>query len=202
MKIDKKIFADKIRPFFGGSIRQPVWAGISDLLDAVEEYGDPNPDYAGYIFGGVRWETGSLMYPVREGFAKTDKGARQVVRHKRYGKPAGPYGLVYYGRGRIQNTWLKNMTKLSKRFGYDLVKDPDHLLDSVFDARVTVVGHHEGIWTGKKLSHFNKKDGFDFTNARTIVNSHDHAADIAKMAKDFARAFRLAISEDAPYNTP
>ncbi len=31
-----------------------------------------------------------------------------------YGKPAGPYGLIYYGRGIFQVTWLKNVKAFTK----------------------------------------------------------------------------------------
>lgn len=43
------------------------------------------------------------------------------------------------------------MRELSKRFRYDFVKNSDLLLDPNINAIVTVVGHIEGIWTGKRL---------------------------------------------------
>lgn len=64
---------------------------------------------------------------------------------RRYGKPAGPYGLVYYGRGIFQNTWLAGYQAFTKyvaanwdsigpraaQFRYtvppDFVKDPEYL---------------------------------------------------------------------------
>lgn len=64
-----------------------------------------------------------------------------------YGKPTGPYGLVYYGRGIFQNTWLrgyqafteyvaKNWNSIRPRAAVykwtvppDFVKDPELLAD-------------------------------------------------------------------------
>lgn len=66
---------------------------------------------------------------------------------RKYGKPTGPYGLVYYGRGIFQNTWLpgyqaftefvaKNWDWIKPRAAVykwtvppDFVKDPELLAD-------------------------------------------------------------------------
>lgn len=176
---------------FGTSLSQSQVTGIEELLDVAQAKGVKLPHLA-YILGGVYHETGGMMVPVREGFAKTDAGARRVVAKRSYGKPAGPYGHVYYGRGRIQNTWLRNMETLSKRFGYDFVKNPDLLLDPAIDAIVTVVGHQEGLWTGKKLSDYISEGRTDYVNARRIVNGTDKAGMIAGYAKTFEKALREA----------
>ena len=164
---------------FGTSLTQSQVVGMDRLLDEAQKHGVPLRQLA-YILAGVYHETGRLMVPVREGFAKTDAGARRIVAKRSYGKPAGPYGHVYYGRGRIQNTWLANMEKLTKRFGIDFVKDPDRLLEPDIDAVVTVVGHIEGIWTGKKLSDYILGDRVDYLNARRIVNSGSRKAPVSE----------------------
>lgn len=176
---------------FGTSLSQSQVRGTEELLDVAQAKGVKLPHLA-YILAGVYHETGGLMVPVREGFAKTDAGARKVVAKRTYGKPAGPYGHVYYGRGRIQNTWLRNMETLSKRFGYDFVKNPDLLLDPAIDAIVTIVGHLEGLWTGKKLSDYISDGRTDYVNARRIVNGTDKAKMIAGYAVAFEKALREA----------
>lgn len=176
---------------FGTSIGQSQVVGMEELLNEAQDHGVPLRQLA-YILGGVYHETGGKMVPVREGFASTDAGARRIVAKRSYGKPAGPYGHVYYGRGRIQNTWLDNMEKLTKRFGIDFVKSPDLLLDPATDALVTVVGHLEGIWTGKKLSDYIVGEKADYPHARQIVNGMDKSKDIAGYAEAFATALRAA----------
>jgi len=177
---------------FGTSLSQSQVEGIEGLLDAWPRHGTSDPRDLAYILGGVYHETGGKMVPVREGFARTDAGARRIVANRKYGKPDGPYGHVYYGRGRIQNTWLSNMEKLTKRFGIDFVRNPDALLDPHIDAMVTIVGHREGIWTGKKLSDYITPSGADYINARRIVNGTDRAALIAGYAKAFLAAITAA----------
>lgn len=191
--MDRKRFYDAVRaPLFFGALTQSHVDGINGLLDAWAADGSPDPRKLAYVLAGVYHETGSKMVPVREGFAGTDAKARRIVAKRAYGKPAGPYGHVYYGRGRIQNTWLDNMEKLKKRFGLDFVKDPDLLLDPVVDARVTVIGHIEGIWTGKKLSDYFTAGKADYINARRIVNGTDKAKQIANYAAVFLDAINAA----------
>ncbi|MCO5159607.1 MAG: hypothetical protein M9939_00605 [Mesorhizobium sp.] len=176
---------------FGTSLSQSQVTGIEELLDVAQSRGVSLLHLA-YILSGVYHETGGMMVPVREGFAKTDIGARKVVAKRAYGKTAGPYNHVYYGRGRIQNTWLRNMETLSKRFGHDFVKNPDLLLDPAIDAVVTIVGHQEGLWTGKKLSDYISEGRKDYVNARRIVNGTDKAKQIAGYAVAFENALRAA----------
>lgn len=53
-------------------------------------------------------------------------------RGRAYGKPAGPYGQIYYGRGPIQVTWYENYKLIYEKFfvpnglaQYDIVRNPD-----------------------------------------------------------------------------
>ncbi len=197
--IDRKTFYDTVRhsPFSKRLTQQQV-DGMNDLLDAWEQSGYTDLRWLAYILGGVYHEAGKRMVPVREGFAKTDASARKIVAARRYGKPAGPYGHVYYGRGRIQNTWLENYRKLEARFGQPFVKEPDRLLESKIDALVTIHGHAEGIWTGKELAdYFNDTDA-DWINARRIINGTDKASTIAGYAKAFYVALLDATEKPEP----
>lgn len=166
------------------------------------------PEALAYIVAGVHRETGGRYTPVREGYylaphrTWTDKDARAFVarQHYRYAKPvSGTFPLdatpqtddkrevvidnvVFYGRGRIQNTWLANLLKLGKRFDNpELPARPDILIeDSALDARVTVIGHIEGLWSHAKLATFFGTDRrADPLHARTIVNCMDVAQEIA-----------------------
>lgn len=185
---------------FPGKLTAGQVNGVSELLDEwqgstfVMHHG--NPVWLAYILAGVLRETGGLMVPVREGFQKTDAAAAAYVKRQGYKYAAAVNGHVYYGRGRIQNTWDYNYRSLSLRFGVDLYNDPDAILrDGILDARITIAGHVEGIWTKGKhtLARYFPDGGLpDWTGARHIVNGTDHAAEIAGHAKQIYADLKLA----------
>lgn len=81
------------------------------ILDGFAATGDDRAKTLAYGLATARREVGAGMVPVREGFKKTDAEAcAYVLRHypTKYGRPAGRWGHVYYGRGYVQLTWLKN----------------------------------------------------------------------------------------------
>lgn len=201
-------FYDAVRStLFGGKLSQSQVAGIDALLDELERNGVALEQSA-YVLAGVYHETGRKMVPVREGFASTDAGARATVKKlfekgrikTNYAAPVN--GVSYYGRGRIQNTWLANYEKLEKRFGRPFAKQPDLLLDDAIDAEVTVIGHVEGIWTGKKLADYIGNGKKDYVGARRIVNGTDKAAMIAGYAESFEKALKAAAYSGKPSTAP
>lgn len=203
--MNRKAFYDAVRQsLFGGRLTQARVRGMEDLLDAWEASGYTDKRWLAYILGGVYHEVGRRMTPVREGFAKTDQGARRAVaRLHRSGRISRNYaapnrhGVSFYGRGRIQNTHEYNYAKLEKRFGHPFTTNPDLLLDSKIDAEVTVHGHAEGIWTGKKLADYFSDKRSDWRNARRIVNGFDRASLIAGYAKQFHAALEAADEDSA-----
>ena len=134
------------------------------------------------------------MVPVREGFKATDAAARAYVAKNygdTYGKPAGPWGHVYYGRGLVQLTWFDNY----EREG--IAADPDRALDPEFAAELMFKGLLDGRWNGKgkgkgKGIAFYLPTGGpdDLMNARRTVNITDHWQDVA----EFYRQFMAAIA--------
>lgn len=191
--MDRKAFFDGIRQQpFPGKLRVAQVSGISAVLDECVKSKIMDVRWIAYILATVFWETGQRMMPVREGFATTDAGARAAVAKlfaqgrisRNYALPEAN-GISYYGRGRVQCTHLTNYRKLEKRFGLPFVSQPDLLLDSAIDAKVTVTGHVEGLWTKYDLSDFFNDKKRDWVGARRIVNGQDHAQDIAGMAKLF-----------------
>lgn len=201
--IDRKAFYNLVRPMFGGKLTDAQVKGMDDMFDVWDKTGFVDLRWLAYIFGGVFHEVGRRMVPVREGFATTDAGARAAVAKLfKAGKISRNYaapnkdGVSFYGRGRIQNTHEANYLKIERRFGYPFTKNPDLLLDSAIDARVTIYGHIEGIWTGKKLSDYLNERGTDWTNARRIVNGTDRAGLIAGYARKFHKALAAARVAD------
>jgi hypothetical protein len=135
------------------------------------------------------------MIPVREGFAKDDASARRIVAKRAYGQPTGKYGHVYYGRGQVQLTWLKNYDTSSADASYDLVAYPDKMLDPVISARVMIKGLLDGRWNGagKGIATYLPTNGpDDLKNARRTVNITDKWELIAGYYKAFLSAIQEA----------
>lgn len=189
---------------FGGRLTQEQVNGTEQLLEAWRENGDGDNRKLAYILAGVFHETGGKMIPVREGFASSDAGARRAVKKLfdqgriKVNYAASIEGVSYYGRGRIQNTWYRNYANLAERFGAPLVADPDLLLrDGALDAKVTVVGHLEGIWTGKKLGDYFNGNTSDPKGARRVVNGTDKSSLIATYYEAFLAAIKEAEKVEA-----
>lgn len=189
----------KSKALFGTRLSQQQVDGMEGILDASEQVGDGQPETLAYALATAYHETGRRMVPVREGFAKTDAGARRAVNNlarkrgprsavARYAQPQPPHGHVYYGRGHVQLTWLDNYRASSKDAGVDLVANPDAMLDPVISARVLILGLIDGRWNGRGygLHHYLPEDPIE---ARRTVNLLDKAAQIA----GYYRAFLAAL---------
>ena len=206
--MDNKRFYEHLRKtLFKGELNQNQVDGINGIIMGMDEVGDGDIDTLSYALATAYHETGSRMIPVREGFAKSDSSARQMVSDlarkrgpksavAKYAKPTGPYNQVYYGRGHVQLTWLENYEKASKVAGVDLVKDPDKILDPVISARVLISGLISGQWGGNKgIADYEGSDDHldttEATEARRTVNGKDKAALIA----GYHKAFYDALTE-------
>ncbi|MGB0854615.1 MAG: glycoside hydrolase family 19 protein [Pikeienuella sp.] len=205
--MDKKRFYAALRGrhsgVFGTSLSQSQVDGIEGILRAFQEVGDGEGDTLAYALATAYHETGRKMVPVREGFARTDKGARQAVNKlarkrgpnsavAKYAKPQPPYGHVYYGRGHVQLTWLDNYRRSSRDAGTDLVKNPDAMLDPRTSARVLFKGLLDGRWNGKGKGLRFYLDRGDLKSARRTVNVLDKWSQIASYHKAFLRAIETA----------
>ena len=182
---------------FGTSLSGQQVKGIEGILDAFESHGDDSNKTLAYALATTYHETGRKMVPVREGFARSDKSARRIVRHRKYGKPAEPHAHVYYGRGQVQLTHMRNYKRSSEDAGVDLVKYPDKMLEPIISARVLIAGLIDGRWNGH-----NKGIGFylpphgrdDLRNARRTVNITDKWKLIAGYYRSFLKAIEAGLS--------
>ena len=204
------VFFDTIRrTLFDGSLTQPQVDGIKGLLKAFDLVGDKDQDTLAYGLATAFHETGARMVPVREGFAKTDAGARAAVAKlakkrgpksavARYAQPVGPYGHVYYGRGHVQLTWMNGYRDSSADAGTDLVANPDAMLDPVISARVLFRGLMDGRWNGqgKGVGAYEGADDHlsdaEAAEARRTINGKDKALEIARYHRRFYDALDLA----------
>jgi len=203
--LDHKAFYDNVRnALFGGWISHAQVNGIDGILGAWAELGTSIPRQLSYVLATAHHETGGRMYPIREGFAKNDAQARRIVRHRKYGKPAGPYHHVYYGRGHVQLTWLYNYELSSEDAGVDLVKDPDAMLDPVISAKILVIGMLDGRWNGraKGLGAYISSNRADYRNARRTVNVTDKWREIKTLSQTYEHALRVALRPEGHVPPP
>jgi predicted chitinase len=212
--INKTEFYSELRKakVFGKSLTSDQVKGIEGILGAFETHGDGNPKILAYALATAYHETGTRMVPVREGFARTDAGARRAVNNlakkrgpksavAKYAQPTGPYNHVYYGRGYVQLTWLDNYRESSVDAGVDLVKNPDAMLDPEISARVLIRGLMDGRWNGKGkgIAYYLPESGDDdIRNARRTVNITDKWDDIGEYYKEFLNAIQKSGTVSEP----
>ncbi|RWX20061.1 hypothetical protein EHI42_02490 [Rhizobium hidalgonense] len=140
-----------------------------------------------YVLATAFHETGSLMTPVRETFAATDRQAiaRLDAAWAKGKLPwvSSPYWREgWFGRGYVQLTHDYNYRRASIRLGIDLVSDPAKALVPETAAWILVIGSKDGWFTGKKLSDYINLLGTDFLGARRVINGTDCARKIAAYA--------------------
>lgn len=152
--------------------------------------------FLSYALATIYHETGRTMLPIEE----WGKG-----KGRPYGEPDPKTGQRYFGRGYVQLTWIDNYRKAMqttfdqawKKGTVDFVNDPNLALVPFYAAQITISGMTQGWFTGKKLSDYVLPNGgYDYVNARRIINGLDKAEMIAAYALDFEKALFLSIGRD------
>lgn len=195
-----ELFWKSIRAsIFNGKISQSQKEGIDTIIN--ESYvRKVLPAQLAYILATAHHETGGTMLPVREGFAKTDQQAVDIVtRMWRNGRISKNYaerasnGNSYYGRGYVQLTWEHNYQKASDKLNVDFHGNPDFALVPHYAAEILVTGMMDGWFTGVPLTRYVNEIETNFKQARRVVNGLDRADKIADTAQSFLQAINYAI---------
>lgn len=196
--MNEGLFFDRIRkPLFHGSMSTLQVSGFENLFDSfakVPAYANVN--FKSYALSTVFHETAEKMQPIEE----YGKG-----RGCAYGHPAGPWHLIYDGRGDVQLTWLKNYQVATTRLhaagmlalDLDLVKNPDLALRPDIAAAILCLGMRDGWFTGKKLSDYFNLTRCDPDGARRIINGVDCAKKISVYFRFFNAALLAAGASDS-----
>lgn len=199
LTLNRNVFFSRVRHGpFPGRLTQNQVSGMNDLLDEWEENGTDDPRHLAYVFATDFHETGAKMQPVREGFKTTDAAARKYVARRKYGKPEGPWGHVYFGMGDVQLTWYDNFVRMGKILNLPLAEFPHMVLDPKVSKRILVEGMTNGVskdgdFTGKALEDYFNETTDDPTQARRIVNGTDKAFLIASYHDEFLEAVEAAL---------
>lgn len=201
-KFDRKKFFDGYRIRFG-----PVTKELVDALEFLLAQIEKDKRFAGtetdrrklaYCLATFKWETAHTMRPIDEHggpkYFNSRYGPQTKVGKMLGNKKAGD-GALFHGRGYVQLTGRSNYSKAKALTGVDLLTDADRAKDPELAYQIAVQGMTDGWFTSRKLSQF-IKDGQspDYENARTIINGHDKAANIADIARRFSEVLLDAVA--------
>ena len=195
-KIDRKEFFTRYRSSasFLSTLNQTQVAGYDAIFDYWEDSTLNDLRWLAYILATAYHETGATIEPVREGFCKTDDcSIRAVANLLSRGIIARNYALPhpnensYFGRGLVQLTHGFNYEKMGKALGLEMLlyDYPSLVLNLDISVKILVKGMTDGLFTSTRLSNFFNSATTNWVDARTIINGHDRADDIADYAKDF-----------------
>jgi hypothetical protein len=196
---DRKAFFSLVRLRILPTLTQGQVDGINAILDAWDKWApNSDPRFIAYALATAYWETDRTLQPI----AEYGHGHGHS-----YGVSTGPWHKAYFGRGYVQLTWIANYKKATEELQNkgivtkftDFVKDPDLVLKPEIAAPIMIFGMLEGWFTGRKLGDFFHGRIADWTNARTIINGHDHAAEIANNARLFFQALAAQQHADGPH---
>lgn len=189
MKLNHEDFFTGMREAWGSLSQKKVTAltALLDFIESDEEMSDVR--WGAYALATIKHETAHTYEPI----AEYGKG-----KGKPYGKADPITGQRYYGRGFVQLTWKKNYEKLGELLSVDLVDRPDLAMDPDTAYQILSIGMRDGLFTGKKLSHYIHDDTCDYLHARRIINGMDKAQLIAGYATQFKKILDGAAEDDQP----
>lgn len=186
---------------FGGTLPESAVVTMNAMLDEWQKRKLQLLTWLAYMMSTARGEVGRNMAPVREGFAQSDAAARAYVKRNFPHYAMEILGHVWYGRGLVQLTWLRNYQafrdEILRVFGVDIVANPDAVLRPDIAVYIMFEGMIRGIFTTKKLADYFTDKISDWINARRIINGTDKASLFGNMGQRFHAAL-LAAKEDAP----
>ena len=201
-KIDRKLFFDNYRNRFG-PLTQELVGALEFLLGQVEQDsrfagGETDRRKLAYCLATFKWETAHTMSPIDEHggpkYFNSRYGPQTKVGKMLGNKQVGD-GALFHGRGYVQLTGRSNYAKAKALTKVDLIAEPDRAKEPELAYQIAIQGMIDGWFTGRKLSQF-IKDGQspDYENARTIINGHDKAANIADIARRFSEVLLAAAA--------
>jgi putative chitinase len=191
--IDLVVFFDEVENEFRTLLKPKQMDGQMLLLRACDELQVTMIEQKANILAQVKTETGFRFESIPESGGKLGKAYFLKYEYRKsLGNTQAGDGYLFRGRGFVQITGRNNYDKLGRLLGIDLINNPDLALQPDIAAKILVIGMRDGIFTGKKLSHYINQTKTDYYNARRIVNGTDKASVIEQDSIKFARALNKA----------
>ena len=199
----------KLRTEFG-SFSQSQVDGLLSVMAAINAFPKSKksrfareanrPSFVAYMLATAWHETGMVIRKSVQGksvrvFEHTMQPVEEMGKGKgrKYGSRIDIDGSIYhsslpiyYGRGYVQLTWLRNYVLMKARLGIDFVNYPELALVPANAADIMIVGMLEGSFTSRSLSKYlNYGLYFEFVEARRVINGVDKKHEIAEYAVKF-----------------
>jgi len=217
--VDEKIFFEKVRKILH---RRGMTSIEFQTYKQIINYWNDHPGmsdhrWLAYVMATAWHET--RLKPVREGYAKTDAGARRIVskmwRQRRitlpYHRADRVTGHVYYGRGYVQLTWAENYKKMGREIGMGdkLYRNPDLVLEPEIASKILFVGMLKGKFRYSRKRHprgpqklalfFNGKKA-NWYGARNIINGdmRKNGKRIGGYGRKYASSIRFVKAPEMP----
>ncbi len=205
-KFDRKEFFEAYREHFG-PLSQTLVQSLDALLDQIEKdnrFEDVTDPQTGrrqlaYCLATFKWETAQTMQPIDEHgsdayFEKRYAAGTSVG--KMLGNTQAGDGARFHGRGFVQLTGRTNYKRAGDFLKVDLIAHPEKAKDIDLAYRIATEGMIEGWFTGKKLSNFFQNGKLpQWVDARTIINGHDKAQEIATLGRQFAEILEVSMQQ-------
>ncbi len=144
---------------------------IDSIREAANSFGLTLKAQHAYIIATVQWETANTFKPVKEAYWLNESWRRDNLRY-----------FPFYGRGYVQLTWEFNYLTYGSLLGLDLVDNPDLALEPNIAMYILCHGFKQGMFTGRKLEDYVRRNKTDFLNARRCINGTDKQQQIARLA--------------------
>jgi hypothetical protein len=178
---------------YGGLSAAQV-GGLARLLRFIDRDTEvKDVRWAAYMLATVKHECAGTWLPIEE----YGKGQGHAYGNPtQYKAPGGAtYHNVYYGRGYVQLTWLKNYLDLGQACGLGdaLAIKPERVLEPELAYAIMSYGMRNGSFTGKKLADYIQAAKCDYVNARRIINGTDQAQRIAGYAQKLEMILRGSV---------
>lgn len=202
---------------FTSNLKQSQVTGLEAILDYGIEHDVPLSHLA-YALATAYGETGGRMRPIQENMNYSAHRILEVFSRSRLkghdpidlahqpellanvvydvdwlGNTQPGDGYKYRGHGLVQLTGRANFRKFGARIGVDLENDPLLALDLQTSVQALFAGIQDGLYTGKKASHYLPTDDMpasrtEFIEARKIINGQFEAKRYASYAQAFQHA--------------
>lgn len=195
--INKESFFNKY-PYSLNSKKEQAISYLLDKFDESDKF--TRISEMAYFLATTKLETADTFLPVVEGYYMSGNRIQKLYNYYQKNNPRAlktifPNGLTYptyEGRGYVQIThdfnYLKHQKYILDKFNVNIFDNPDEILsnrDVAFEICQTGMFIKELSFTGKVMSNYFNDSGYDFLNARKIINGMNSAHEIAEYAKKF-----------------
>ncbi len=226
MKFNRQKFYEEFKAW-RGHITQSQVRGLNFLLECIEKDPHiKRLEWIAYMLATIKLETADTYLPIHEYGGKNyfiGRYGGQTRKGKELGNDSPEEGFDYAGKGFVQLTGEDNYENQEKALRleypgliaewenetgkvFDLTvgdqpndkSDPQNAMHPKIAYAIMSYGMRNGSFTGHSLKRYTAANGFDWFNARRIINGTDKAQTIADYGKIFYKILSNALIHETP----